>query len=90
VDADVVCIASVAAVSRLYVSGSVGEGERMRRCCGFDLGGTYARYATAKEGSVLKWSDSMKRSRRFQLIWDGSLGRCDRGLRIYGAFRGRS
>lgn len=24
---------------------------------------------------MLKWSESMKRSSRFQLIWDGSLGR---------------
>jgi len=30
------------------------------------------RYATESEGSLLKCSDSMKRSSRFQLIWAGS------------------
>ena len=29
---------------------------------------SYARYATVKEGSLLKCSDSMKRSSRFQLM----------------------
>lgn len=33
----------------------------------------HARYATVKDGSLLKCSDSMKRSSRFQLMEDGSL-----------------
>jgi hypothetical protein len=58
--------------------GGVGEG----RCAAAVLRatvasgnmGTHARYATARLGSWLKCSDSIKRSSRFQLIWDGSLG----------------
>lgn len=42
---------------------------------------THARYATARLGSWLKCSDSIKRSSRFQLIWDGSLGHCMGGGR---------
>lgn len=46
-----------------------------------DRGATHARYATARLGSWLKCSDSIKRSSRFQLIWDGSLGHCTGGGR---------
>lgn len=35
---------------------------------------THARYATVREGSLLKCSDSMKRSRRFQLMEAGAQG----------------
>ena len=38
---------------------------------------THERYATERDGSLLKWSDSMKRSSKFQLMDAGAFGRFD-------------
>ena len=84
VDSDVICIPAVEIldVSLGSQCGGLGEGtgrgRARRRCCGQrwlrGAAATHARYATARLGSWLKCSDSIKRSSRFQLIWDGSLG----------------
>jgi hypothetical protein len=58
---------SHAEVSVKGCGGAAGNG-------GFGGAATHARYATARLGSALKCSDSMKRESRFQDIWDSSLG----------------
>lgn len=60
-----------AAMQRATVASDGDGGERARA---WERSATHARYATARLGSWLKCSDSIKRSSRFQLIWDGSLG----------------
>ena len=62
------CQSGMAMRRPVRVRATVASGER-------EMGdATHARYATARLASWLKCSDSIKRSSRFQLIWDGSLG----------------